>query len=71
MIYTKGMDQIEKPIELEPGERLFIGNDKGDKVQIGLSNNGEIIVHSASDFCSALQVLPKAANCIALETQRG
>ena len=69
-IFTKDMDQEIKPIELKPGERLFFDNGRGDVVQIGFNNSGDIIVSSASDYCDSLQVLPKAGNCIALETQR-
>jgi len=70
MIFTEDMDRVIKDINLEPGERLFVSNDDGDKIEVGLTNNGEIVIHGASEFTSEIQVLPRAANCIYLQTRR-
>ena len=69
-IFTEGIGQEQADVELPPGTRLFVEDSKGNKVQIGFTNCGDIIVHSSDDKGGALQVQPVASNCVYLRTGR-
>ena len=69
-IFTENIKQEQKEIKLEPGERLYVEDDKGNRIQVGFTNNGDIVVHSADEKGNALQVQPIASNCIYLRTAR-
>ena len=68
-IFIENMEREEQDIKLAPGERLFLEDDKGNKVNIGFTNNDDIAVYSASLTTNTLQTQPVATNCIYLRTK--